>query len=47
MRRLDELNTAPPFLGSRRMIAMLRGEELRIAAHPTHTLLEKTRGGPG
>ena len=23
MRRLDELNTAPPFLGSRRMIAML------------------------
>ena len=47
MRRLDELNTAPPFLGSRRMIAMLRGEELRIAAHPTHTLVEKTRGGPG
>jgi len=26
MRRLDELNTAPPFLGSRRMIAMLRAE---------------------
>ena len=34
MRRLDELNTAPPFLGSRRMIAMLRAEELRILPTP-------------
>jgi putative transposase len=30
MRRLDELYTAHPFLGSRRMTAMLRAEGLRI-----------------
>ena len=34
MRRLDELYTAHPFLGSRRMIAMLRAEELRILPTP-------------
>jgi hypothetical protein len=37
VRRLDELYTAYPFLGSRRMTAVLRAEELSINRKRVHS----------
>ena len=44
MRRLDELYTAHPFLGSRRMIAMLRAEGLRINRKRVQRLMYGAKG---
>lgn len=41
MRRLDELYTAHPFLGSRRMTAMLRAEGLRINRKRVQRLMRR------
>ena len=41
MRRLDELFTAWPFLGSRRMAAMLRGQGLSINRKRVQRLMRK------